>query len=182
MQRWPRRRLRDQRQGGVADHAETACRWRLPGGRLLALTCGNRDAPPDCAVRAATSATTETSDATPQARMRRRVPDVRLLVADCRLRAGEASRASGKPRADCTCTSPTVLDLTHVPPRRTAKGAPTSVSVSVITVSDTRTMETDASGRAIAELLEHAGHRVHGRGDLKDEPAQVEARPCAGRR
>src|SRR4029079_9386641 len=55
------------------------------------------------------------------------------------------------------------------------KEAPTSVSVSVITVSDTRTMETDTSGRAIAELLEHAGHRVHGREILKDEPAQVEA-------
>jgi len=55
------------------------------------------------------------------------------------------------------------------------KEAPTSVSVSVITVSDTRTMETDTSGRAIAELLEHAGHRVLGREILKDEPAQVEA-------
>jgi molybdenum cofactor biosynthesis protein B len=55
------------------------------------------------------------------------------------------------------------------------KEAPTSVSVSVITVSDTRTMETDTSGRAIVELLEHAGHRVHGREILKDEPARVEA-------
>ncbi len=53
--------------------------------------------------------------------------------------------------------------------------APTSVSVSVITVSDTRTMETDTSGRASAELLEHAGHRVLGREILKDEPAEVEA-------
>jgi len=55
------------------------------------------------------------------------------------------------------------------------KEAPASVSVSVITVSDTRTLETDTSGRAIAELLEHAGHRVHRREILKDEPAQVEA-------
>jgi len=55
------------------------------------------------------------------------------------------------------------------------KEAPTSVSVSVITVSDTRTMETDTSGRAIAGLLERAGHRVHGREVLKDEPAEVEA-------
>ena len=55
------------------------------------------------------------------------------------------------------------------------KEAPASVSVSVITVSDTRTMETDTSGRAIAGLLERAGHRVHGREVLKDEPAEVEA-------
>src|SRR4029078_4621828 len=55
------------------------------------------------------------------------------------------------------------------------KEAPASVSVSVITVSDTRTLETDTSGRAIAELLEHAGHRVHRREIVKDEPAQVEA-------
>src|SRR4051812_1503640 len=53
--------------------------------------------------------------------------------------------------------------------------APGSVAVCVITVSDTRTMETDTSGRVIAELLERAGHRVHGREILKDEPADVEA-------
>ncbi len=55
------------------------------------------------------------------------------------------------------------------------KEAPTSVTVSVITVSDTRTVESDTSGRAIAELLAAAGHRVAGRTILKDEPADVEA-------
>ena len=49
------------------------------------------------------------------------------------------------------------------------------MSVSIITVSDTRTVETDTSGRAIADLLESAGHRVAGRTILKDEPADVEA-------
>src|SRR3954466_14718068 len=53
--------------------------------------------------------------------------------------------------------------------------APSSVAVCVITVSDTRTMDTDTSGRVIAELLERAGHRIHGREILKDEPADVEA-------
>src|SRR4051812_13652474 len=53
--------------------------------------------------------------------------------------------------------------------------APSSVSVMVITVSDTRTEETDTSGRAIAQLLEGAGHRVHGRAMLKDDPNQVAA-------
>ena len=45
----------------------------------------------------------------------------------------------------------------------------------VITVSDTRTSDTDTSGRAIADLLAAAGHVVHGRSILKDEPADVAA-------
>jgi len=49
------------------------------------------------------------------------------------------------------------------------------VSVHVITVSDTRTLETDSSGRAIVELLEGAGHRVAGRTLLRDEADQVRA-------
>jgi molybdenum cofactor biosynthesis protein B len=53
--------------------------------------------------------------------------------------------------------------------------APASVSVHVITVSDTRTLETDTSGRAIAQLLEGDGHRVHERTILKDEPTEVTA-------
>jgi molybdenum cofactor biosynthesis protein B len=51
--------------------------------------------------------------------------------------------------------------------------APASVSVHVITVSDTRTLDTDTSGRAIAELLQGDGHRVHARTILKDEADQV---------
>ena len=53
--------------------------------------------------------------------------------------------------------------------------SPASVSVHVITVSDTRTLDTDASGRAIVELIEGAGHRVAGRTLLRDEAAQVRA-------
>jgi molybdenum cofactor biosynthesis protein B len=53
--------------------------------------------------------------------------------------------------------------------------APVSVTVEVITVSDTRTEATDTSGRVIAELLERAGHRVSGRTILKDEPSDVES-------
>ena len=45
----------------------------------------------------------------------------------------------------------------------------------VITVSDTRTSNTDTSGGAIADLLTGAGHIVHGRSLLKDEPADVAA-------
>jgi molybdenum cofactor biosynthesis protein B len=51
--------------------------------------------------------------------------------------------------------------------------APSHVSCYVLTVSDTRTAETDSSGRAIADLLAAAGHRVAGRSIVKDEPAEV---------
>jgi molybdenum cofactor biosynthesis protein B len=49
------------------------------------------------------------------------------------------------------------------------------VSCFVVTVSDTRTPETDTSGQAIADLLEEAGHVVTGRALLRDEPAEVSA-------
>jgi molybdenum cofactor biosynthesis protein B len=51
--------------------------------------------------------------------------------------------------------------------------APASVGCAVLTVSDTRTAETDTSGRAIRELLEAAGHSVTGSAIVRDEPAQV---------
>jgi molybdopterin adenylyltransferase len=55
------------------------------------------------------------------------------------------------------------------------RDAPGAVTIHVVTVSDTRTLETDVSGRLIAELLEGAGHRVHGRTLLRDEPDDVRA-------
>jgi molybdopterin adenylyltransferase len=51
--------------------------------------------------------------------------------------------------------------------------APASVACFVLTVSDSRTPETDTSGRAIADLLEAAGHRVTARDLVRDEPADV---------
>ena len=50
---------------------------------------------------------------------------------------------------------------------------PTHVRCFVLTVSDTRTEATDASGRAIADLLTAAGHTVTGRAIVKDEPTLV---------
>ncbi len=49
------------------------------------------------------------------------------------------------------------------------KRAPSSVASLVITVSDTRTAETDTGGRLVAELLENAGHEVLGRAIVPDE-------------
>jgi molybdenum cofactor biosynthesis protein B len=53
--------------------------------------------------------------------------------------------------------------------------APASVGCYVLTVSDTRTGDTDSSGRAIRELLDGAGHVVTGSAIVRDDPAQVTA-------
>jgi molybdenum cofactor biosynthesis protein B len=51
--------------------------------------------------------------------------------------------------------------------------APHAVGCYVITVSDTRTEDTDTGGRAIVDLLTAASHRVVGRTILKDDAEQV---------
>jgi molybdenum cofactor biosynthesis protein B len=53
--------------------------------------------------------------------------------------------------------------------------SPASVRCYVITVSDTRTEDTDTGGKAVAELLTAGGHMVVGRHIVKDEPAEVAA-------
>lgn len=54
------------------------------------------------------------------------------------------------------------------------RGEPVSARVFVLTVSDTRTPETDTSGATIQRLLEEAGHVVSGREIVRDEPAEVQ--------
>jgi molybdopterin adenylyltransferase len=51
--------------------------------------------------------------------------------------------------------------------------APHSVGCFVMTVSDTRTDDTDTGGRAIVDLLQAAGHIVAGRTIVKDDPELV---------
>ena len=51
--------------------------------------------------------------------------------------------------------------------------APSRVGCYVITVSDTRTEETDTGGRAVVELLSAAGHEVVGHTIVKDDPEQL---------
>ena len=53
--------------------------------------------------------------------------------------------------------------------------APRMATCAVLTVSDTRTEDTDAGGRAIAGLLSAAGHLVAARALIRDEPAVIEA-------
>lgn len=57
--------------------------------------------------------------------------------------------------------------------------APVAVGCHIITVSDTRTSQTDTSGAAIARTLESAGHQVVGRAIVKDDPVQVAAQVSA---
>jgi len=50
-----------------------------------------------------------------------------------------------------------------------------TVNCAVITVSDTRTLETDKSGQIIKQLLVDAGHEVRDYTIVKDEPEQIRA-------
>lgn len=54
-----------------------------------------------------------------------------------------------------------------------AAGRP--VACAVVTVSDTRTPETDVSGAFIMDALKEAGHSVAGYAVIKDEPDQIQA-------
>jgi molybdenum cofactor biosynthesis protein B len=55
------------------------------------------------------------------------------------------------------------------------RAAPARVAAVVITVSDTRTLESDAGGALVAELLEAAGHRVVERRIVRDEVEAIRA-------
>ncbi|MDB5353175.1 MAG: molybdenum cofactor synthesis domain protein [Planctomycetota bacterium] len=48
--------------------------------------------------------------------------------------------------------------------------APTSLRVAVLTISDTRTLETDTSGSLILEMINAAGHSLSDRAIVPDEP------------
>ena len=55
------------------------------------------------------------------------------------------------------------------------RDALSSVPTVVITVSDTRTIETDKGGALVAELLEAGGHAVVSRSIVKDDPGEIRA-------
>ena len=56
--------------------------------------------------------------------------------------------------------------------RASAKGP---VAVAIVTVSDTRTPQTDVNGQYLRGAVEAAGHLVHSARIVRDEPAEVEA-------
>ena len=53
------------------------------------------------------------------------------------------------------------------------QSAPAALTLAVMTVSDTRTLETDTSGALIVSLAENAGHRIVERLIVPDEPSQM---------
>ena len=57
--------------------------------------------------------------------------------------------------------------------QRAQDEVPPSIRCGVITISDTRTPDTDSSGAAIRALLEAAGHTVTRYQIIKDEPEQI---------
>jgi molybdopterin adenylyltransferase len=50
---------------------------------------------------------------------------------------------------------------------------PKSVSVAIVTISDTRTLENDSSGHYLEQELRQAGHTVLERVIVKDDPEQI---------
>lgn len=60
-------------------------------------------------------------------------------------------------------------------PREHKAHAPRSIGCFVLTISDSKTAETDTSGALIRELLAGAGHSVVGHAIVQDEPDQVSA-------
>lgn len=53
------------------------------------------------------------------------------------------------------------------------QSSPVSLDLAVLTVSDTRTLETDTSGALLVSLAESAGHRIRARAIVADEPDQM---------
>ena len=59
--------------------------------------------------------------------------------------------------------------------RRQAVEEKGSIAFAIVTVSDTRTPETDRSGQTIREMAEAAGHQVISARIVRDEPEEVAA-------
>ncbi len=53
------------------------------------------------------------------------------------------------------------------------RAAPSVVSTAIVTVSDTRTLETDTGGALVETMLGEAGHPVSGRRIVPDEPDAI---------
>jgi len=56
---------------------------------------------------------------------------------------------------------------------------PDTLNIAVITVSDTRTPETDKSGAVLVEKLQAAGHRLYAKSIVKDDVYQLRAEVSA---
>jgi molybdenum cofactor biosynthesis protein B len=63
--------------------------------------------------------------------------------------------------------------MPETPPEQHKKTAPKSVRCAVLTMSDSRTEETDDSGKLIKELLRNAGHEIVGYQIVKDDKRDI---------
>ncbi len=61
------------------------------------------------------------------------------------------------------------------PAHQHRRAAPARVPTAVVSVSDTRSLETDTAGARVVELLEQGGHPVVGRSIVRDEPGEIAA-------
>jgi molybdenum cofactor biosynthesis protein B len=61
------------------------------------------------------------------------------------------------------------------PAHQHRRAAPARVPTAVVTVSDTRSLESDTAGARVVELLEQGGHPVVGRSIVGDEPGEIAA-------
>ena len=66
--------------------------------------------------------------------------------------------------------------MSHSAPESHRSYAPLCVGVAVVTVSDSRTPETDTSGDLIASRILGAGHKVMARAIVPDDPCQIRER------
>ncbi|MEP7310790.1 MAG: molybdenum cofactor biosynthesis protein B, partial [Acidobacteriota bacterium] len=77
------------------------------------------------------------------------------------------SRATARQPTRATMHETPVSHLEH------QQRAPRSVRCAVITISDTRTLDTDTAGAAITDMLRAAGHEVVGRTIVRDDADMV---------
>lgn len=74
-------------------------------------------------------------------------------------------------RRPCIALSPEVM--TGTSPQQHRRAAPKKLTFAVLTISDSRTLETDASGKLIVDRMDGAGHQLMEHSIVRDEPTEI---------
>src|SRR5690606_39542166 len=86
---------------------------------------------------------------------------------------GHGGLRAGRVGCDITLR---IRTLNQVSPLSHKESVPfTPLNIAVLTVSDTRTLQTDTPGQLLVERLTEAGHHLADRVLLKDDPYQIRA-------